>query len=182
MLSYMERGGRKKVRGVKAVGVLYLSAQPRRGARVALESTQLELSLSERKYSRLPCPSVMSSDHIPKHKVMRNIRIIWYRPKWGCKDTSILSTGHRDVCPHRIYTVLHVFPSLCLCTHTHTHTHMCMLLLPLPSTGMDASYSHITIYKGVCVCVCVCVHVYAHMCASVTPTSQSMGKKRTISH
>ena len=180
MLSYMERGGRKKVRGVKAVGVLYLSAQPRRGARVALESTQLELSLSERKYSRLPCPSVMSSDHIPKHKVMRNIRIIWYRPEWGCKDTSILSTGHRDVCPHRIYTVLHVFPSLCLCTHTHTHTHthMCMLLLPLPSTGMDASYSHITIYKG----VCVCVHVYAHMCASVTPTSQSMGKKRTISH
>ena len=76
MLSYMERGGRKKVRGVKAVGVLYLSAQPRRGARVALESTQLDLSLSERKYSRLPCPSVMSSDHIPKHKVMRNIRII----------------------------------------------------------------------------------------------------------
>lgn len=94
MLIYVEMGNRKKARAVKAIGVLYLCSQPRRGARVALESTQSNLSLSERKYSRLPCPSTMSSDQIPKQRSNEQHSdnlILKLNP--AAMDMSIPSTG-----------------------------------------------------------------------------------------
>lgn len=61
MLNYMERGSRKTARGVKALPEF--SAEERGQSCPGINTIN---ALSERKNSRLPCLSVMSSDQIPK--------------------------------------------------------------------------------------------------------------------